>query len=163
MKKITARTKQPQFVREVPGSLRVFSNDATALPPFPCMLCEAAFAPKQDLAVHVRDCHCGLDEYRKRVIYLSRERLRPVTPQQWRNTVESHTEEYVIGADDWPKCESESAATSNSWWLPPDQCGEGNADGCKPSEGVDLTALGRERGADRADVRAVWLARFVLA
>ena len=53
------------------GSLQQWSDEPVALPPHPCMLCNADFATKSDWMAHVDADHHGICEYRKRLFYLA--------------------------------------------------------------------------------------------
>ena len=70
--------------------LRRFQVDPIALPPHPCMLCDAAFGAKDVLFQHMHDEHGGENEYRQRLVFLSAQfdAVGAVTPQLWRHATE---------------------------------------------------------------------------
>ena len=96
----------PQYVPRVPGRLRVFKEQAVAMAPFPCMLCEEQFATAALLEQHVDSAHCGMDEYRKAIFHqrAAFEGVRAVTPQEWRAVVGKFAEHLVTGRREWPEC-----------------------------------------------------------
>jgi len=102
------RTQRPYVTGRGNGVLRRFSKEPVALPPHPCMLCDAAFATKADLEHHVVARHAGVQEYRKRLFFLqsSFESIGPVPPALWRHSVEAFAEHFVTGSSDWPSCAS---------------------------------------------------------
>jgi hypothetical protein len=58
------------------GELRRWSVEPIALPPYPCMLCDAAFAERAEFDRHIVVHHHGWREYRKRLFYLVFSALR---------------------------------------------------------------------------------------
>ena len=99
---------QKEFVMLTPAEqrasqLRRFTDTPVALPPHPCMLCDAAFGREADWRVHVAVAHRGMCMYRQRLIYLSEQfgNVGRVPPQLWRHAVEAYTEEYVTGSNSW--------------------------------------------------------------
>ena len=82
---------------------RRFADAAVALPPHPCMLCDAAFGREEDWFQHVAGTHEGMQCYRQRLAYLCEQfdAVGRVTPQLWRHSIEAWTEEYVTGSVDW--------------------------------------------------------------
>jgi hypothetical protein len=87
-------------------ALRQWSDEAIALPPHPCMLCNCAFSTEAAWRKHVEDVHHGEAEYRKRLFYLASrfESVGATRPQLWRHVVDAFSEEYVTGSRDWPSC-----------------------------------------------------------
>ena len=95
----------PEYVPRVPGKLRVFKDEAVAMAPFPCMLCERQYATAALLGQHVESAHCGMDEYRKAIFHQRAgfEGVRAVTPQEWRLVIGKFAKHFVTGRREWPE------------------------------------------------------------
>ena len=100
------------------GQLREWGAMPIALLPHPCMLCRASFVQKEDWRAHVRAEHHSVEEYRKRLFFLTEqiENMRPSRPQLWRHAVEAFAEEFVTGCDDWPKCNFVPQSVASYAW-----------------------------------------------
>ena len=110
---------QPEFVEHVPGELRAFEQDPTALPPYVCRLCPAGFASRDAFEQHINAEHASPVEYRKRLFYLESSFLgvRPVLPQVWRHCTEAFTEHLVTGHEAWPACAVSPGSASDGAGL----------------------------------------------
>ena len=59
---VRQRGQQPSFAPTVPGQLRCFEEEASALPAFPCRLCACDFSHRQALWTHIKCQHVSVAE-----------------------------------------------------------------------------------------------------
>ena len=71
-------------------ALRVFSNTPTLCGPLVCQLCDDSFLCEESFLQHQKKDHGGVNEYRKRTLYLMQQAgCRPITGQEKRIMVQN--------------------------------------------------------------------------